>query len=180
MHSLVAADRVVIWPRAAYDIIREHRSAARGARRRPAMGVGIDLARVARIEAAMARHAGFAARVFTPGEIAYCERFKAPGPHFAARFAAKEAVLKALGTGLSHGIGWKDVEIVSLANRRPVVRLHRVAAEIARAQGIAEIEISLTHDGEYSAAVAVTRRQPGPLAAEAEAELRSRHEESTL
>ncbi len=120
------------------------------------MGVGTDLVHVPRIEEVLARHPGFAARVYTPTEIAYCEQHRVPGPRYAARFAAKEAVLKALGTGLARGMRWQDVEILAGPARRPVVRLHGAVAETARRLGVREVQISLSHAGEYALACAVT------------------------
>ncbi len=137
------------------------------------MGVGADLVHVPRLAAALARHAGFSARVFTGDEIAYCERHVDPVPRYAARFAAKEAVLKALGTGLGRGMRWQDVEIVSGPDRQPRVRLHGAVAARARALGVGEVQVSLSHDGEYALAFAVTcpleggtRGEPGPASRE--------------
>jgi holo-[acyl-carrier protein] synthase len=130
-------------------------------RREAAVGVGTDLVQVARLAEAMARLPGFAARLFTPAEIAYCELHRVPAPRYAARFAAKEAVLKALGTGLAWGMRWQDVEVVAAPNRRPLVRLHGAVAAAARAQGVVEVQLSITHEGEYALAFAVTQ----PLAA---------------
>ena len=129
------------------------------------MGVGTDLVQVARLAEAMARHPGFAARLFTAGEIAYCEQHRVPGPRYAARFAAKEAVLKALGTGLARGMRWQDVEVIAAPNRRPLVRLHGAVADAARAQGVIEGELSIAHEGDYALAFAVTRpvAAAGPL-----------------
>jgi len=123
--------------------------------------VGTDLVHVPRLEQVMARHAGFAARVYTRGEIAYCEQHREPGPRFAARFAAKEAVLKALGTGLARGMRWQDVEIVAGPARQPLVVLHGAVAESARRLGVRAVQVSLSHAGEYALAYAVTE----PLAA---------------
>jgi holo-[acyl-carrier protein] synthase len=120
------------------------------------VGVGADLVHVPRLAEALARHPGFAARVFTSGEIAYCERHREPAPRYAARFAAKEAVLKALGTGLARGMRWQDVEIVAGPNRQPLVRLHGEVAAAARARGVQDVQVSLSHDGEYALAFAVT------------------------
>ena len=110
------------------------------------MGVGTDLVQVARLAEAMARHPGFAARLFTVAEIAYCEQHRVPAPRYAARFAAKEAVLKALGTGLARGMRWQDVEVVAAPNRRPLVRLHGAVAAAARAQGVIEVQLSIAHE----------------------------------
>jgi holo-[acyl-carrier protein] synthase len=120
------------------------------------LGVGTDIVHVPRLAAVFGRHPTFATRVFTPGEIAYCESHRDSVPRFAARFAAKEAVLKALGTGLADGMNWRDVEVVNDADRRPVVRLHGRVAAIARELGVRAVLISLSHDGEYALAHAVT------------------------
>lgn len=120
------------------------------------MGVGTDLVHVPRLEQALARHPGFATRVYTRTEIAYCEQHREPGPRYAARFAAKEAVLKALGTGLARGMRWQDVEIVAGPARRPLVMLHGAVAETARRQGVRAVQVSLSHAGEYALACAVT------------------------
>jgi holo-[acyl-carrier protein] synthase len=120
------------------------------------VGVGTDLVHVPRLEEALARHPGFVKRVYTPGEIAYCEQHREPGPRYAARFAAKEAVLKALGTGLARGMRWQDVEIVAGPAREPRVVLHGAVADTARQQGVATVQISLSHAGEYALACAVT------------------------
>jgi holo-[acyl-carrier protein] synthase len=120
------------------------------------VGVGADLVHVPRLEQALARHPGFATRVYTPAEIAYCEQHRAPGPRYAARFAAKEAVLKALGTGLARGMRWQDVEILAGPARRPVVALHGAVADTARRLGVREVQVSLSHADEYAFACAVT------------------------
>jgi holo-[acyl-carrier protein] synthase len=99
------------------------------------VGSGVDVVEIGRIERALAR-AGerFAARVFTPAELADCRRHRAPARHFALRFAAKEAAMKALGTGWGGGVGWHDVEVVrDAAGGGPLLRLHGGAAERARA-----------------------------------------------
>ncbi len=125
------------------------------------MGVGTDLVHVPRLQQVLARHVGFVARVYTPTEIAYCEEHREPGPRYAARFAAKEAVLKALGTGLARGMRWQDVEIVAGPARQPRVVLHGAVAEVARQQGVRAVQLSLSHAGEYALACAVTE----PIAA---------------
>jgi holo-[acyl-carrier protein] synthase len=127
------------------------------------VGVGTDLVHVPRLEQVLARHAGFARRVYTPTEIAYCEGHRQPGPRYAARFAAKEAVLKALGTGLARGMRWQDVEIVAGPARQPLVLLHGAVADTARLQGVRAVLVSLSHAGEYALACAVTE----PTAADA-------------
>jgi holo-[acyl-carrier protein] synthase len=112
-------------------------------------GVGIDLLEVRRLERAMERHPRLADRVFTPGELAYARARGRPGRHLAARFAAKEAAVKALG--LRH-FGLRDIEVV--AGEPPTLRLHGRAADAARERGV-ELQVSLTHAHEMAAAVVV-------------------------
>jgi holo-[acyl-carrier protein] synthase len=111
-------------------------------------GVGIDLIEIERIEAALARRPRLAQRLFTAGELEYAEGRSRPGRHLAARFAAKEAVVKALG--LTGGFAPTDIEIV--AGEPPTVRLGGGAAEVAAGR---EVSISLTHSRETAAAVAI-------------------------
>ena len=83
------------------------------------VGLGLDIAEIDRIEAAIARHgAAFIERLFTPGEVAYCEKYKNKFERYAGRFAAKEAAMKALGTGWSRGVRWVDVEVVRVKGGR--------------------------------------------------------------
>lgn len=118
-------------------------------------GTGIDIIEVVRIEQALERHAErFLARLFTPGEIAYCGGGQQRIRRLAARFAAKEAVLKALGTGLRE-VKWTDMEIVNDALGKPSVRLSGRLAEIAGEQGITEFHLSLSHCTEYAVAQVV-------------------------
>jgi holo-[acyl-carrier protein] synthase len=116
--------------------------------------VGVDIVDVARIDRVLGReHA--AERLLTASEIAYCRARPAVGQHAAARFAAKEAVLKAFGTGLSGGLRWTDVEVVNDPGGRPRVRLHGAAAALAARRGLASIEISLSHTADLAIAQAV-------------------------
>ncbi len=116
-------------------------------------GLGTDIVEVARISDMLARFAGsFEERVFTEEEIAYCRRMKEPAVHFAGRFAAKEAAMKALGTGWSGGVGWKHIEVTS--SGPPAVRLSGRALEIARAAGGDSMRVSISHAGAYAVAVA--------------------------
>jgi holo-[acyl-carrier protein] synthase len=116
-----------------------------------APGVGIDLLEIDRLERALQRHPRLAERVFTEGERDYAASRARPGRHLAARFAAKEAVVKALG--LSGGFGLREVEVV--AGEPPTVRLSGRAAEAAGNRGV---EISLTHSRDFAAAVAVSHQ----------------------
>lgn len=120
------------------------------------IGIGIDLVDVARIEALLVRHGErFMARVLTGHEREVC----GPGPQqarrVAARFAAKEAALKALGTGLSRGLRWQDIEVRRDDRDRPTLRLYARAAERAQALGITALHVSLSHDGPLAAAFVI-------------------------
>jgi holo-[acyl-carrier protein] synthase len=115
--------------------------------------VGLDLIEIARIERALARYPAFVERVFTEAERAYCESRPNPPQHYAARFAGKEAVGKALGFGVARAFAWRDVEIAG--RPKPSVRLSgRVAAWAGRA-GAGSIDLSLTHSRELAAAICV-------------------------
>lgn len=118
------------------------------------LGTGIDIIEIERVREALERP-GFAARVFTAAERAYCEARGVQRPaSYAARFAGKEAVLKAFGTGLSAGT-WQDVEILPDPAGRPAVRLSGHFAALAARLGVTAIHISLTHARDYAAAQAV-------------------------
>jgi holo-[acyl-carrier protein] synthase len=119
-------------------------------------GIGIDVVEVDRIASAIERHGEpFLAKLFTTAERAYCAAQKKPELHYAARFAAKEAVSKALGTGIGGQAGWLDLEITRDPAGAPKLRLQGAAAVFAESQGITEIQISLTHAREYAAANAI-------------------------
>ena len=119
-------------------------------------GIGIDVVEVERIATAIERHGEpFLARLFTRAERDYCEAHKEPAPHFAARFAAKEAVSKALGTGIGGNAGLLEMEIHHDDAGAPLVRLTGAAEAFARDHGIHEIQISLTHTRHYAAANAI-------------------------
>jgi holo-[acyl-carrier protein] synthase len=117
------------------------------------VGTGIDIAEVPRIEASIARFGQrFLRRVFTEDEIRYCESKANRVERFAARFAAKEAAMKALGTGWNHGVAWRDVEVRRAAGGRPTIIFHGKAAEFAARLGAAHIALSLSHTEEYAIA----------------------------
>jgi holo-[acyl-carrier protein] synthase len=121
------------------------------------MGIrcGMDIVELERIEKALTQES-FINRVYTPRERAYCEaRGKAALQSFAARFCAKEAVSKALGTGIAQGVSFQDIEIVNDANGKPVVTLQNEAKRHFEAMGAKAIDISLTHSRDYAAAQAV-------------------------
>ena len=120
------------------------------------LGHGVDLVEIARIGAMLANHPQrFPERVFTPAERAASLPPRRRAEFLAGRFAAKEAVLKALGTGLSHGITWTDVEIVPDDAGRPRVRLHQAAAERARTLGVRDVHLSITHTRSHALASAI-------------------------
>ncbi len=119
------------------------------------VGLGLDLVSIPRFEAFLERRGERGLRrVFTPGELEYCRSLPAPAASFAARFAAKEAFLKAVGTGLS-GLCWTDVEVVRAPSGEPALRLHGGAAERARGRGATTSHLSLSHTGELAGAVVV-------------------------
>ena len=119
-------------------------------------GIGIDVVEVERIASAIQRHGEpFLAKLFTTAEREYCEARKNPAMHFAARFAAKEAVAKSLGTGIGGNAGLLDMEIVHDPSGAPKIHLSGAAEAYAKDHGITEIQISLTHAREYAAANAI-------------------------
>jgi holo-[acyl-carrier protein] synthase len=120
------------------------------------VGTGVDITEVSRIKAAVERFGDrFLERVFTPDEVRYCTAKANPAERLAARFAAKEAGMKALGTGLRHGITWHDVEVVRQPGGRPAVRFSGKAAEFAERLGCKRAHLSLTHTAEQAMAFVV-------------------------
>jgi holo-[acyl-carrier protein] synthase len=123
------------------------------------VAVGLDLARIDRFEKVHARHGDrLLERLFTDGERAYCDRRASRMASYAGRFAVKEAVMKALGTGWSSGVAWRDIEVVRASGSAPTVVLHVTTARIARERGITTIHITITHDAGIAAAVAIAER----------------------
>lgn len=117
------------------------------------VGTGIDLAEVPRIRASIERFgARFVGRIFTPAEIAYVERKANRYERYAARFAAKEAGMKAIGTGWRRGVTWHDFEVANLPTGKPTLRLHGVAADVAAKLGVRSVSLSLTHTAELGMA----------------------------
>lgn len=120
------------------------------------LGLGTDLIETKRVEGSIDRFGDrFLERIFTPGEIAYCKRKKNAAESFAARFAAKEAGAKALGTGISRGVTWREFEVKREASGRPSLHLSGRASELARAMGVKRIQLSLTHSRDLAMAVVV-------------------------
>ncbi len=118
--------------------------------------IGVDIVDVRRIERIAAlRGRTFLDRVFLPAEQAFCDARPRPGEHYAARFAAKEAVLKVLGTGWAGGLGFRDVEVVRAEGGRPEVRLSQRAGVRARDTGVGRILLSLSHTAEMAIAEAI-------------------------
>jgi holo-[acyl-carrier protein] synthase len=117
------------------------------------VGTGVDLAEVPRIRASVERYGRrFVERVFTAAEIAYVERKANKFERYAARFAAKEAGMKAIGTGWRRGVTWQDFEVANLPSGKPTLRLHGVAAEVAAGLKVRNISLSITHTAETALA----------------------------
>jgi holo-[acyl-carrier protein] synthase len=114
------------------------------------VGTGVDIAETSRIEEVFERHGErFSKRLYTPEEIAYCEKFKNKAERYAARFAAKEAAFKALGTGWRNGVRWLDVEVTHLASGKPELVLTGRALEVARELGVTRTSVSISHSDRY-------------------------------
>ena len=122
------------------------------------VGLGVDIVEIERMRRILARTPSFARKVFSEGERAYCDAKANPEVHYATRFAAKEAVVKALGTGFSEGIGVRDIEVRRTTKGRPYVVLTGRAREVARDQGVREMPLSLsfTHTEAVACAMAIT------------------------
>ena len=120
------------------------------------LGLGTDLIETRRVQQSIDRFGlRFLQRIFTAGEIAYCTRKKNSAESFAARFAAKEAGAKALGTGISRGVTWKEFEVKREASGRPSLHMTGRAEELAQAMGVRRVQLSLTHSRELALAVVV-------------------------
>jgi holo-[acyl-carrier protein] synthase len=117
------------------------------------VGTGIDIAEVPRIQQSIERFGDrFLQRIYTAGEIRYCDSKVNRAERYAARFAAKEAAMKALGTGWSHGVRWRDCEVVRLPSGRPTISFHGKAGEIAARLGVKNAALSLSHTAEQAIA----------------------------
>lgn len=120
------------------------------------LGNGIDLAEVDRIKASIERFGDkFLERVFTPRERAYVDRKANRFERYAARFAAKEAGMKAIGTGWRGGIRWHDFEVINLPSGRPTLSLHGIAGSVASRMGVKSISLSLTHTAQFGMAFVI-------------------------
>lgn len=126
-------------------------------------GVGVDLVQISRLRQVVERWRDrFLTRVFTEAELAYCFQRRDPIPHLAARFAAKEAAMKALGTGLQMGIRWRDLEVHRAKGRAPTLVFSGRFKTIGEAKGTTHGLLSLTHDGDYAFAQAMLLGGPAP------------------
>ena len=120
------------------------------------LGIGVDIVENARIQHSLDRFGErFLHRVFTEGEIEYCQSMKFPARHLAARFAAKEAVSKAFGTGIGKAMGWKDIDVQKKPSGEPFVVLGGSARNLSENRGVASVWISLSHTEHYAAATIV-------------------------
>jgi holo-[acyl-carrier protein] synthase len=117
------------------------------------VGLGLDIAEIDRITAAITRHgAAILERLYTPTEVAYCESHKNKFERYAARFAAKEAAMKALGTGWTRGVRWRDIEVANAPGGKPTLRLQGVARQFAEKLGVRNISLTITHSGNLALA----------------------------
>jgi holo-[acyl-carrier protein] synthase len=117
------------------------------------VGIGVDLVKISRVQEMADRWgARFLNRVFTPGEQAYCFRHKFPHIHLSARFAVKEAILKALGIGLRMGIRWQEIETINTPAGKPDVKMWGRTRQIADGQKVSQVFASIAHDDDYSIA----------------------------
>ena len=123
------------------------------------LATGVDIIEISRIRRVLDRYSQrFLDRVFTPAEIEYC---RGRAPNLAARFAAKEATMKALGTGVL-GVGWKDIEVVRAKSGAPGIKLHGRADQRAQRLGVRETSLSISHSNEYAVAFVVMQREAQP------------------
>jgi holo-[acyl-carrier protein] synthase len=122
-------------------------------------GTGTDIIEVARIKAVMERDIGFREKIFTPGEIVYCETKKHKFENYAARFSAKEAFMKAIGTGWRFWIRFADIDLYHDEFGKPLIRLSGKAEELARIEGISKIHVSLSHVKEIATAIVIVEKE---------------------
>ena len=120
------------------------------------LGTGIDIIEVQRVESAYQRFGGrFVERIFRPSELAYCLSHKSPGPFLAARFAGKEAVSKAFGTGIGRRLGWQDIEICRKESGEPYLVLHDKGKILLDERGARLVHLSLSHTEKHATAIAI-------------------------
>ena len=120
------------------------------------LGIGIDIIEVSRIQASHEKFGErFLQRILHPNEITYCLSHRLPAPFLAARFAAKEAISKAFGTGIGAQLGWKDMEVARKESGEPFVILHEGGQRLLSQRGARQVLISLSHTQQHAAAVAI-------------------------
>jgi holo-[acyl-carrier protein] synthase len=122
-------------------------------------GIGTDIIEVSRIKSVMERDIGFREKIFTEGEIAYCETMKNKQQNYAARFSAKEAFLKAIGTGWRFGVRFADIDVFHDVLGKPHIRLYGKAKELADKERITKIHVSLSHVKEMATAIVVLEKE---------------------
>jgi holo-[acyl-carrier protein] synthase len=125
-------------------------------------GTGIDIIEIARIKAVMERDLGFRDKIFTPGEIAYCETKKNKYQNYAARFSAKEAFLKAIGTGWRFGVRFADIEVYHDELGKPHIRVTGVAKDLTDRLAVSKIHVSLSHLKELATATVIIESETAP------------------
>jgi holo-[acyl-carrier protein] synthase len=122
-------------------------------------GTGLDIIEIDRIKKSLAKYSSrFENKIFTDGEINYCQSQAEPGKHFAARFAVKEAVSKSLGTGITHEVGFKDIEVVNQTSGKPIVKMCGRGKILFEKLNLKFIHISISHDRHYAIAHAIAEQ----------------------
>ncbi len=122
-------------------------------------GIGTDIIEVSRIHAVMEKDIGFRDKIFTSGEITYCETKRHKYENYAARFSAKEAFMKAIGTGWRFGIRFADIEVYHDEFGKPMIRLYGKAEELGKIEGISKIHVSLSHVKEMAIAIVTVEKE---------------------
>ena len=122
-------------------------------------GTGLDIIEIDRIRKSLGKYSPrFENRVFTDGEISYCQSQADPGKHFAARFAVKEAVSKSLGTGINHEVGFKDIEVINQTSGKPIVKMRGRGKELFEKLNLKSIHISISHERHHAIAHAIAEQ----------------------
>ena len=118
------------------------------------LGTGVDVVDIARMRRILDRSKErFVARVFTPAEQQFCDAHRDPVPHYAVRFAAKEALFKAIGTGWAKGVAWLDAEVIRERQEAPILRLHGEAQRFSELMGVHKVHVSLSHSDQWAVAM---------------------------
>jgi holo-[acyl-carrier protein] synthase len=122
-------------------------------------GTGLDIIEIKRIKKSIEKYSPrFESKIFTDGEIDYCQSQADPGKHFAARFAVKEAVSKSLGTGINHDVGFKDIEVINQTSGKPIVKMGGRGKILFEKLNLKSIHISISHDRHYAIAHAIAEQ----------------------